>query len=731
MKKLDNDIDFSNNILIQELLKLKKYPSLYEPQKKAIKDGILETKDNYIVIAPTSTGKTLIAEIAIFDLLKSGGRAIYLVPSKVLVKEKLEEFDYLTEHFYVSDGKGERAWVNANLLILTFESFFFHTLRSPIHAKGFSLVIVDEFHLLYDSRRGCNLEKNLILLKEFDLRIICLSATFEDKNEVSRWLYARLITIPEKFRKIELKESVIPLYDFPQNKRLDEFFKYLLSYENEPYLIFCRTKQFSISRAEKLMKFLKKTNKQKYDTNEIQAKMRKKMSRNLTDNEKQLSHCLSFGIAFHNSLLDMEIRNLIEERFLDNQVNWLFTTTTLAYGFNSPAKSVVVQDTTLFDPSIMMMKPLPVYMYLQMIGRAGRPQYYEKGEKAGYVYVVANSLEDEYRIENTYFVKILEDAYSHLGHGDYGLKAILELIYARRNKYDDIIKFFELSFNNFQSQKNPLNTYDLEDSVKYAMTWLIDNGFIIDAGGYGYKLTTNLGQVVVSFMMQSFRDYPLDAFKEIEEYVSEKGLESSFDTIYKIIKALGIMLFKKARKKSEEIEEFFSNRNIYDIGNEEYTAYVIWNGWMQNKELNKIEEEYNVYADPIKYIAREISSGLQLMEEMYKRMKRKTSEDFKRFIVRVEKGVSEKQLSVAIYKGYGRILVKDLYKTALNIIAAEKGALRPEKELEYESLLDFYKEFLLKKGEDELEKRLIGFSEHFKKTRGKKFIGIVKNEIEN
>lgn len=722
--------NFKSNELVKELLKLKKYSKLYEPQKKALEEGLIETNDNYIVIAPTSTGKTLIAELAIFDLLKRGGRALYLVPSKVLVKEKLDEFEYLTNKYYISDGYGERAWSNADLLILTFESFFYHILRKGEYLKRFSLAIVDEFHLLYDARRGCNLEKNLILLKEFDMRIICLSATFEDKREVASWLNAKLITIPETYRKIKLKEFVLPLHDCPKNKRIEEFFYSLLRNKNHPYLIFCRTKNFSISRAEKMMKFLKKNNMQIYSELEIQEQMIKKVGRELTENEKLLSKCLACGVAFHNSLLDSSIRNLIEERFLNNQINYLFTTTTLAYGFNSPAKSVVVQDTTLYDPAIMMTRPLPVYMYLQMIGRAGRPQYYDLGEKAGYVYIVANSIEEEYRIASTYFQKILilENAHSHLGYSDYGEKAILELIYARRNKYDNIINFFARSFNNFQSKKNPLKTYDLEERVKESINWLIENTFIVDAGGYGYKLTP-LGKVTISFLMQSFRDYSLEAIKEIEEYVSKNGLVSSFDTIYKIIKVLGIILYKKSRKRCEEIEDFFYNKNIYEIGNEEYTAYVIWNGWMENKSLNEIEEKYNVYADPIKTIAGEIASGLILMEEIYKRKKRKSSEKFKEFIVRVEKGVKEKEVSVAIYKGFGRIFARDLYLTALNMISAKRGALALPKKLGYDSLMDFYKEFLKEKGEEELNKSLVGFSEHFKGKRAKKFIGIVKNEV--
>ena len=140
---------------ISELLELKGYDSLRPPQEKAVERGLLENTRNYIIIAPTSTGKTFTAELAMYETLKSGGRVLYLVPSKALVTEKISDFKYLEEKkdYYVTDTRGADAWDTAHILVTTFERFFFETLKNPVRTQGFNLAIIDEFHVLYDKFR--------------------------------------------------------------------------------------------------------------------------------------------------------------------------------------------------------------------------------------------------------------------------------------------------------------------------------------------------------------------------------------------------------------------------------------------------------------------------------------------------------------------------------------------------------------------------------------------------
>jgi helicase len=65
--------------------------ALTDIQSKAVQAGIA-AGHSMIVSAPTSSGKTLIGEIAILSALRSGSRAIYLVSHRALADQKYVDF---------------------------------------------------------------------------------------------------------------------------------------------------------------------------------------------------------------------------------------------------------------------------------------------------------------------------------------------------------------------------------------------------------------------------------------------------------------------------------------------------------------------------------------------------------------------------------------------------------------------------------------------------------------
>jgi len=77
--------------IIECILKLKDWKNLNQVQKIAVKEGILDKKNNFVIIAPTASGKTGIAEMAILQELQNKGKAIYTVPSHALIHDKLKE----------------------------------------------------------------------------------------------------------------------------------------------------------------------------------------------------------------------------------------------------------------------------------------------------------------------------------------------------------------------------------------------------------------------------------------------------------------------------------------------------------------------------------------------------------------------------------------------------------------------------------------------------------------
>lgn len=88
-----------------------------------------------------------------------------------------------------------------------------------------------------------------------------------------------------------------------------------------------------------------------------------------------LKDLLPFGIGIHHAGMSKEDRGLVEELFADGALKVLVCTATLAWGVNLPAHTVIVKGTQIYDPTKGRWTELSPQDVLQMLGRAGRPQY--------------------------------------------------------------------------------------------------------------------------------------------------------------------------------------------------------------------------------------------------------------------------------------------------------------------------------------------------------------------
>ncbi|KAG8388729.1 hypothetical protein BUALT_Bualt02G0155600 [Buddleja alternifolia] len=104
--------------------------------------------------------------------------------------------------------------------------------------------------------------------------------------------------------------------------------------------------------------------------------------------DQNLRHTLQFGIGLHHAGLNDKDRSLVEELFANNKIQAiiLFTTlvlvctSTLAWGVNLPAHLVIIKGTEFFDGKAKRYVDFPITDILQMMGRAGRPQYDQHGK---------------------------------------------------------------------------------------------------------------------------------------------------------------------------------------------------------------------------------------------------------------------------------------------------------------------------------------------------------------
>ncbi len=189
-----------------------KFSSLNPIQQKAIEAGLLDEK-SIVACAPTASGKTLIATMALCNTLGKG-KTIYLVPLKALANEKYKEYKALLEKTDYKVGisigdldSGTDKLGQNDFLILTTEkldSLLRHHISWLHEVKT---VIIDEIHLLNDPSRGPTLEIILTILKNLiKPQLIGLSATIGNPKELATWLGAELIQ--DNWRPVELKQGI-------------------------------------------------------------------------------------------------------------------------------------------------------------------------------------------------------------------------------------------------------------------------------------------------------------------------------------------------------------------------------------------------------------------------------------------------------------------------------------------------------------------------------------------
>ncbi len=96
--------------------------------------------------------------------------------------------------------------------------------------------------------------------------------------------------------------------------------------------------------------------------------------------DSALKHTLSFGIGLHHAGLPRDDRALVEQLFADCVIQVLISTATLAWGVNLPAHLVIIKGGEYYDPKTHRYVDYAITDMLQMMGRAGRPQFDDSGE---------------------------------------------------------------------------------------------------------------------------------------------------------------------------------------------------------------------------------------------------------------------------------------------------------------------------------------------------------------
>lgn len=189
--------------------------------------SLLDDK-NVIVTTPTGSGKTLIAELAIYYALMMDTRVIYTTPLKALSNQKFSDFQKKFGKDRVGLVTGDIS-INSDapVVVMTTEVFrnsLYGSYRGPRLAKLFA-VCFDEFHYMNDPERGTVWEECIIGCPP-DTRILALSATMGNVNEVQRWfssVHGPTDLVTSTYRPVPLryyhasKKGLLPFFADPHS----------------------------------------------------------------------------------------------------------------------------------------------------------------------------------------------------------------------------------------------------------------------------------------------------------------------------------------------------------------------------------------------------------------------------------------------------------------------------------------------------------------------------------
>ena len=195
-------------------------PSLNPLQILAINDYGVLNGAHLVVSAPTSSGKTMVGELAALRAVLDRRRAIFLLPLKALVADKRRHFNSVYGSFGIRtvEATGETDDISPvlrgkyDVALLTYEKFASIALTFPHVLAGAGVVVIDEAQMIADESRGANLEFLLTLIRMrrregIEPQTIALSAVIGDTNGFEGWLGGRLLRRTE--RPVPLDEGVL------------------------------------------------------------------------------------------------------------------------------------------------------------------------------------------------------------------------------------------------------------------------------------------------------------------------------------------------------------------------------------------------------------------------------------------------------------------------------------------------------------------------------------------
>ncbi|XP_052179855.1 DExH-box ATP-dependent RNA helicase DExH14 isoform X1 [Diospyros lotus] len=363
---------------------------------------LYHTDVNVLLGAPTGSGKTISAELAMLHLFNTQPdmKVIYIAPLKAIVRERINDWrkrlvSQLGKEMVEMTGDYTpdlMALLSADIIISTPEKWdgISRNWHSRSYVKKVGLMILDEIHLL-GADRGPILEVIISRMRyissqtERAIRFVGLSTALANAHDLADWLgvgESGLFNFKPSVRPVPLEVHIQGYpgkFYCPRMASMNKptYAAICTHSPTKPVLIFVSSRRQTRLTALDLIQFAASDEHPRQFISMPEEALQMILSQ-VTD--QNLKHTLQFGIGLHHAGLNDRDRSLVEELFANNKIQVLVCTSTLAWGVNLPAHLVIIKGTEYYDAKTKRYVDFPITDILQMMGRAGRPQYDQHGK---------------------------------------------------------------------------------------------------------------------------------------------------------------------------------------------------------------------------------------------------------------------------------------------------------------------------------------------------------------
>lgn len=490
-------------------------------QLRAINEFGVLAGHSLLVVAPTSSGKTMIGELAAVQSVVAGKKAVFLLPYRAIVAEKFEEFSarYSEAGLRVvrctgdaTDSVGAVMGGRYDLAFFTYEMFLNLALGAPHLMSRLGLVVIDEGQFITDPRRGITVELILAMLLRARVRgiapqLVILSAVIGQLNGFERWLDVPVLLSRE--RPVPLIEGVLDRQGMFQFADVDGTTKTeallprhaIVQRRDRPSSqdVIVPLAQQLVGNGEKLIVFRNVRAKAQGCARYLAAALGQGPAtealealpeHGLTTASRDLRACLQGGTAFHNTNLLRAEREAVERGFrsADGGIHVLASTTTLAAGINTPASTVILAENEFLGEDG---RPFTIAEYKNMAGRAGRLGFNEIGKAI----ILAGTPIERAQLFRRYVQGVPEDVESSFKIDDLPTWVLRLLSQVRGVTAAEIPGLLVNTFGGYTaSRANPAWVAMVEQRIAQFVARLLQAGLAEDEGSIIHL--TLLGQAV-------------------------------------------------------------------------------------------------------------------------------------------------------------------------------------------------------------------------------------------